>query len=100
MSTHTARLTLLGTTSRHITQTGFADGSRIAELWHWSPDPCAHCSAAATWANPCGDYRICTRCRRGFERDGRTHEEADNAAIKQLVEQLARAGIEGDGRDS
>lgn len=46
--------------------------------------------AGATWASPHGDYHVCTSCRRGWARERAPHTATD-PALKQLIEQLARA---------
>jgi predicted RNA-binding Zn-ribbon protein involved in translation (DUF1610 family) len=78
--------------TRHITRTTFSDGSVIAELYIRTEEPCPHCGTGGSWVSPRGDYRVCTSCRRGFELEGRTHQAADNTALEQVVEQLARVG--------
>ncbi len=79
-------------TRQHITHTTFSDGSTIAELWISTTDACPHCGARGLWTSPGGAYCVCTSCGRGAEIEGATHTAADNLALAQIVEQLARAG--------
>lgn len=76
---------------RHITRTTFSDGSTIAELWLETTDDCPHCGAAAVWCNPAGGYHTCVSCQRGWEFERAPIAASKNAALAQVVEQLARA---------
>lgn len=75
------------------TRVTYEGGETVAEVWVATDRPCPWCSHSETWASarPQVGYRICLRCRRGWERQHEPHTPDNNDALAQIVEQLARA---------
>ncbi|MGH7531002.1 MAG: hypothetical protein ACREMN_11520 [Gemmatimonadales bacterium] len=66
----------------------------VAEVWIATAEPCPWCGQAEIWAEarPQRDYRICTACRRGWQRQHEPHTPDNNEVFAQIVEQLAQVG--------